>query len=450
MLEQLVEYLKNKGERAAATVLLEALTKHARTYEEYDDLAKCYFKVLKDYKRAIPCCLDALTSAVETDKMWAARSNLINIYNHANYPELAMVYIKQNEQVLPDDLDTKLEKAFSHFLLNQKDDAEKILLDTLLIPNLPDEIRTKILFNLGTYCLWRDEFKKGLNLFLLEGNKLNYWQKATLPYTFWEGIIQPGRTIILFAEAGIGDEIINVRFMKHLTEYGMNPVWLSNRKDLVNIFNRNGFNAICNINELKDKNNLLWTYPMRLPTYLNLEYKDLWYGPYLTASDESIEKFKWISDVGNWGDKPLKIGIRWQGNPDYDQDLHRSVPLKEIYTILKDFKAEYYSLQRDTGLEELSDFPNIIPLHDVMESFDDTLGIIHNLDMVITSCTSIAHASAAMGKSTFVLTPISAYYTWSHSTEKSPWYGDNVTLLRQVTPRCWDEPLEQLRLLIKM
>jgi hypothetical protein len=43
------------------------------------------------------------------------------------------------------------------------------------------------------------------------------------------------------------------------------------------------------------------------------------------------------------------------------------------------------------------------------------------------------------------MVPISAYYVWSHSGDKSPWYGDNVTLLRQEKPRCWKAPLEKLK-----
>jgi ADP-heptose:LPS heptosyltransferase len=80
-----------------------------------------------------------------------------------------------------------------------------------------------------------------------------------------------------------------------------------------------------------------------------------------------------------------------------------------------------------------------------MNSFQETLGFIQNLDFVITSCTSIAHLAAASGKKVFVMVPISAYYVWSHSGDKSPWYGDNVTLLRQEKPRCWKAPLEKLK-----
>jgi hypothetical protein len=53
--------------------------------------------------------------------------------------------------------------------------------------------------------------------------------------------------------------------------------------------------------------------------------------------------------------------------------------------------------------------------------------------------------AASQGKKVYVFVPISAYYTWCHSAEKSPWYGENVTLLRQTKPRNWDEPMAKLK-----
>ena len=440
MLEGLINYLVAHGEKEQAISLLNVMGKHAWKFDEYDDLAKCFFKQ-KVYDKAIEYSEKALITAYTNDKIWVARSNLINVYNHANQPELALKYIKQAENSIPDDIDIQLEKAYSLYLMTRRDEAETILHNVLLnAPNLSEEIATKIKFNLGTYYLYRDEFQKGLKLFLDEGKKLNYWQKAKLPFKYWSGKIEPGKTIILFAEAGIGDEIINVRFMKHLADSGMNPIWLTDRKDLAKIFNRNGFKTITNRKDIPE--NSIWTYPMDLPTLLELQYVDLWYGPYLTSSEQYDSKYHWMQS-----DK-LKIGIRWQGNPEYDNDLHRSVPLKEIYESVKHLDAEFYSLQRDVGLEEMDDFPGLIPMHQHMDTFEDTLSIINKLDLVITTCTSVAHASAALGKKTNILIPISAYYIWSHSTEQSPWYGDEVTLLRQQKPRSWVEPLEKLHNLL--
>lgn len=446
MIKDLIDFLDNVKEREVAIDLLNVLAKHAKSFEQFDELSQSFFK-LKLYEPAISLCEFANKSSKNKEQKHVSRCNLINLYNHANYPEKAMELIEEIEDEFPDDIDNQLEKAFSLFLLNRKDEAEQVLLTHLNDKNLSEEIRTKINFNLGTYCLYRDEFIKGLSLFLLEGQKLNFWRSPSTPtmlkYKFWQGeSVAPGKTILLHAEAGIGDEFINIRFIKHLKNLGMNPVWYSDRKDLVDIFNENGYTASTSLKDIPSGS--LWTYPMSLPVYLNLEYKDLWDGPYLKSVKEFDSKYEWMNNTNK-----LKIGVRWQGNPMYDQDLHRSVLLKDIMETLVNIDADIYSLQRDTGLDELDFYPNIKDMSKEMDSFSDTLSIINNLDLIITSCTSIAHAAAAMGKRTIILTPISAYYTWSHSTKQSPWYGDNVTLLRQTTPRKWEEPFSELKQIMK-
>jgi len=85
-----------------------------------------------------------------------------------------------------------------------------------------------------------------------------------------------------------------------------------------------------------------------------------------------------------------------------------------------------------------------------METYDDTLGLLEKLDIVITSCTSIAHAAAAMGKKVFIIVPITAYYTWASTNDTSTiWYGENTKILRQVKHKSWKEPLDQLTNFLK-
>jgi hypothetical protein len=434
MLEQLVLSLDQMGEKSAAVTVLDALARNSTMFQQYDDVAKCYFKI-KEYEKALKYAELALTSA-PTQGLYAAKYNVINVANHANYPERAMTLIKQLEIINPNDLDVKLEKAFSFFLLNQKDKAEAILRTELDNPKHDDKTKTKIRFNLGTYELLRDEFQSGLRKFLFEGRKLEYWKKPSLPFKFWEGQIDEGKTIVIRAEAGIGDEFINVRFMKHLRERGMYPIWFSERKDIAAVFNRNGFTTVSDVRDIKDKS-AYWTHSMDLPVYLNLEYKDLWDGPYIQPD---ITR----SLPAELGVMNLKVGLRWQGNPGYDQDLHRSIPLSDLWSAVKDTEAEFYSLQRDTGLDEIG----ILEINNMerhLDHWEDTLNIINDLDVLVTSCTSVAHASAAMGKRTIIITPISSYYTWCHSMKQSPWYGDHVTVLRQQKPRVWDEPLAELK-----
>jgi hypothetical protein len=440
MLEQLILTLDALGEKQVAVQLLDALAKHSTEFVQFDEVAKCYFKI-KEYEKAYTYSEKSLALVSNNPRQeYASKYNVINAANHANYPERALTLINQLQLINPRDVDVRLEKAFSYFLLNQKDEAEKILRAELYNSQNDDVVKNKIRFNLGTYELLRDEFQSGLQKFLFEGRKMDLWKKPQLPFTVWDGTMHEGKRLFVRAEAGIGDEFINVRFMKIIADRGMKPIWVSDRQELVDMFIRNGYDAITTEKafRLRPEAHMYWTHSMDLPVYLNLEYKDLWMGPYLKSDQKLVDYIKPIFNKNR-----LKIGFRWQGNPGYDQDLHRSIPLAEMYEAVKHLDADFYSLQRDDGLEELEGLP-ITDLSSHFTKFENTLAIIENLDLVITSCTSVAHAAAAMGKPTVVITPISSYYVWCHTMEQSPWYGDHVKLLRQEKPRSWKEPLTKL------
>lgn len=455
-LEPFVMAIKNTGDQKLAKQVVDAFAKLAFTFEQQDNISKCYFK-LKHYDEAIRHGEKALVQAHSPQLMYVTRFNLINIYNHANQPEKALNYISANERLVPNDPDLMLEKAYSLFLSNKKFEAEKILHHVLEnYKDLPEETIVKIKFNLGTYYLYHDDFQRGLRHFILDGAKMRLWNTETifsrnkkLDLPFWEGSPDV-KNLVVYAEAGSGDEIINIRFLKHLKDRGINAywyavwhkeMWKNEREGLLEIFKNSGFPVITSLDEVKSIPDLRWTYSMHLPIYLNLGYGDLWEKPYIFSSAK-------FDDMHRLDGKSPRIGVRWQGSPVYDQDLHRSYPLKDMHDVLKLTGGKIYSLQRDNGLGELSDCPDVVDLSEKMASFEDTLGIIQNLDFVVTSCTSIAHLAAASGKRVFVMVPISAYYVWSHSGDKSPWYGDHVALLRQERPRCWKAPIEKLKSLL--
>ncbi len=451
-LEPFILALETLGRKDLATEALDTFAKASNGLLQYENLSKCYFK-LKKYTESIKYGEKSLALSEDPKVSYLIRSNLINVYNQANLPEKALAYIKSNETINPLDIDTSLEKAYTYYLLNRKPEAQKILENTLQKENLDEKTATKIKFNLGTYYLYQDRFQEGLHNFLIEGAKMKLWnvenimnRNDELDLPFWEGTPDL-KHLIIYAEAGIGDEIINIRFMETLKERGIEPYWYAKwhsgvhskeRAGVTELFKKNGHNVITELDTVRNIPGIKWTYSMRLPIYLDLEYKDLWKGPYLKACPEHIDKNQ-LPENG----RP-KIGIRWQGNPAYEHDLHRSYHLKELYEHIGNINADFYSLQRDTGTEEIKDFPGLKDLQNNLKTFEDLASYIAQLDIIITSCTSIAHAAAAMGKKTYIFIPISAYYTWSHSGNKSPWYGDNVIQLRQEKPRDWSIPMANL------
>jgi hypothetical protein len=348
--------------------------------------------------------------------------------------------------VNPSDSDTLLEMVFSLYLLNRKDEAEKILREMKARENELEEKHQDIVnFNLGTYDLEKGHFIEGLKGFMLKGRKLNIWfSPRQLPYKFWDGGEFPGKTLILFAEGGgIGDEMLSVRFMNQLKEMGFKPVFYTSRMDLYNIFNRCGFETVMSLEGIPS--DALWTYFMQVPIYLNSTPESVMASKYLWSSDKAKDKWKFVKDS-----KKLKIGVRWQGNAKNERDLHRKVPLDGIMKTLKEVyqgqDVEFYSLQIGDGVEEMVKYPELIDVSDKIQSYDDTFALLENLDYVVTSCTSVLHASAIVGTKTLALIPISAYFTWVSPApdNQSIWYSDDLRLFRQVTPKKWDEPLKEL------
>jgi hypothetical protein len=411
-----------------AKIVLDLLKPYAQRIEDIDQLGKLYADI-REFNDTLELA-ERIYALVQTPQTkFDARVNIIRAYLNLNKPIEALTYISINEKEQPNDHPNQMDKAMCFFLLDKKEEGEKILRKILTEPHTED-INFRVNFNLGTYDLRNGKFKEGLRHVLLDGRKLNIWHEFKFPKSqLWEGTPQPGKTIVLCAEGGIGDEIISVRFMKHFKDAGMDPIWYTDRKDIAAIFERNGFKTISNINVIPY--DWLWTYSMPSPTYLDLEEDDLWYGTYLTA----LNKAPLLPNNGK-----KRIGIKCMGNPKYDQDLHRTIPFEQLIdSIPEDY--EIYSFH----IDEDYDHPRVTSLKDKIKTWDDTLDYINQMDIIVSSCTSLIHAAGAIGKQSIVIIPILTYYTWAKLGHHTKWYADNLTILRQCEYDNWNAPLKELK-----
>jgi hypothetical protein len=137
----------------------------------------------------------------------------------------------------------------------------------------------------------------------------------------------------------------------------------------------------------------------------------------------------------------MRIGIRWQGSTVFEHEQHRLFPPELMFNALKGTNAEFISLQRDDGAEFCPSWVKTVPLN----TWEDTRNAIASCDLVISSCTSVAHLSAAMGVQTWIAVPILPYYLWAKEGDTSPWY-DSVTLFRQEAFGDWTGPFEKINL----
>jgi hypothetical protein len=435
-LELVAKTLYNFQEKELTTQVLSAFGKRAETFQQYDDVAKIFFEI-KDFSNAITYGEKALKLTKTKEEKYTTTKNLINAYNQNNYPEKAITQISKIKSQNPQDTELLLEETFSYSALNQKEKSEKLLFDLIKKP-LPEEIERKAYHNLSGHYFRKDDIHTGLQHFLKAGEVEAYKNRQLPPFPKWDGTPEPGRTIIIDSQCGAGDEVIHIRFMKHLKELGMKPIWTSTRKELVKLFNYNGFHSVCIYDKPKFPEDACWVYALALPYYLNLKVEDLGQTPYLKPLPEKEQQYSYLKEDTNY-----KIGMFWNSGSGFEQAHFRSIPPEPLFDTLSKTKASLYSLQLpDQKPPEGYDVKTFdIPNRD----FTDTYSLVSQMDLVITSCTSIAHIAAAQGKEVCVFVPIMEYYVWTSSTGKCMWYGDNVHLFRQKKPRNWDEPLKQLK-----
>jgi hypothetical protein len=134
-----------------------------------------------------------------------------------------------------------------------------------------------------------------------------------------------------------------------------------------------------------------------------------------------------------------RIGLRWQGNPQFEHEQHRVFPSQLLFDAVKGVDAEVISLQRDEGSQYRPNWVGQVPL----DHWEQTAEAIASCDLVITSCTSVAHLAAAMGVETWIIVPVLPYYLWAPPTNNTVWY-DSVTLFRQTSFGDWTDPFKKI------
>lgn len=297
-----------------------------------------------------------------------------------------------------------------------------------ILRNQPqDDLR--VLFNLGWHEMRHGNLKKGFE-HLNYGRYINVFGLPAIPGKIWKDEELKNKTLLFRCEGGYGDQILNFRFAKVFQEMGAR-ILISCAEELKELFSRHGFICIDN-DSVNSAYYDYWIPAMSAAYILGLEFEDLDGTPYIFS--KSPTKLFSKKDT-------LKVGIRWSGNPEFEDEQHRRFPPELMIDLHEISNTTFYSLQKDENCINGLPFAD---MREQMKTWDDTVNIIAGLDLVITSCTSVAHLSGAMGIPTWVVTPIMPYYTWSVPGEKSAWY-DSIRLFRQTKYGEWSDVFQNIR-----
>ena len=298
-------------------------------------------------------------------------------------------------------------------------------------------------FNRGWHYLSRGELSKGLAL-MERGRIASVWGNESelggMASVRWDGKQDLNdKFVLVYMEGGFGDEIINVRFVKQLVAKGAKVI-VACQATLAPLFARvEGVSAVAQADILKGIWHDYYIPSFSLAHLLGYEYEDLEGSPYIIPNERCVRRFSnFIKKDG------FRVGVRWGGNQKFEHEQMRGFPFKGFYDAVNQEGVDLYSLQlSDSSHTDVSKY-NITDLEEYLTDWEQTAGAIANLDLVITSCTSVAHISAAMGKETWVIAPIMSYFTWAIPGKKSAWY-DSVKVFRQEDYGNWDKPFAKVK-----
>jgi hypothetical protein len=239
------------------------------------------------------------------------------------------------------------------------------------------------------------------------------------PEGAWDGRRVP--VLHVFGEQGIGDEVCFAQVLEDVKPL-VGEILFETEPRLVEIFNRclpvKAVPAL-HVDGIRKfrKPDGPWMALGDILRYFRNDLDSFRRRPYIWAKPEEVERFKAFKG---------RVGISWRG-------------AQGSYA-LEDFKKavqEPLGLQYDIGWDEEVEVPEL----DLRNDLEGLLGLLSNLDRVVTVSTSVAHFAGALGiKTDVILAPLNGIrknllpFKWHCKPmwPKTPWMGDNVTVYRNL------------------
>ncbi len=288
--------------------------------------------------------------------------------------------------------------------------------------------------NLAYSWFFREDFEAGWPEYEWRWKRPGFSRPA-FRQPLWDGTRIQGRTILLFAEQGLGDTLQFIRYAPLVKQRGAKVI-VQCQAPLVRLL------ATCSgIDRLVFEGAAIPPFDVQAPllslprifrtTLANIPAKI----PYLSV--EPASRAHWQQQLR--GVEGFKVGIAWQGNPEHTRDRRRSVPLLVFASLAGLPGVRLVSLQKGKGREQLSELANhlgVLDLTDRLDDFSDTASLMSQLDLIITVDTAVAHLAGALGVPVWVALAFDPDWRWMLEREDSPWYP-SMRLFRQTRWGDW-------------
>ena len=299
--------------------------------------------------------------------------------------------------------------------------------------------------NMGLTFLLNGDFQSGWELYewrwKAKGTNLaipNFEQKMWMGHSSLEN-----KTILIHGEQGLGDVLQFCRYLPQLKNRGAGVLLAVHHSLRALLETLDGVDAFINKGEALppfDFHCPLLSLPLALQTDLDSIPKS---PAYLRADPNKVSE--WAMRLGV-KTKP-RIGVVWSSTSKFKGDAQRSMTFSQFQQALPPSDLQYICLQKEIKESDAGSFSerqDVAFFGDQLHDFSDTAALVDNLDLIISTCTSVPHLSGAMGKPTWVLLGHVPDWRWMLHRDDSPWYP-SVKLYRQDASWQWDAVVDRVR-----
>mgnify|MGYP000583065588 CR=1 FL=1 len=389
--------------------------------------------------------LEQYNKALSIDpKLTMASRNIANILWMLNRPQEAELIYKTAMQDQVEDATYFHNMGNIYRSQNKHFEAEQAFQKGLVLaPNYAE-----LNFDLGLLQLSQENFESGWENYSW-GDKTKDRPRTflSLPTPIWDGSPLSDKTILIYGEQGIGDEVMFAQFIPEIANKAKGCIIACERR-LSELYSRSftkievisGYNA-SSLTKIIEQQSIDFASPIgELAKFLRPTTESFPIPkPYLIPNTKNIKKWKQhYQSLGNG----LKIGISWKGGLQTLTNTTRSIDIEKWITLLKQANCHFINLQYNDPTEEikllkqhnitLNDSDDSLPLIDI----DDFSAQIAALDLVISVDNSTVHIAGAVGTPTWLLTPYTADWRWGIDRQSSLWYSC-ITLFHQRISDNW-------------
>lgn len=325
------------------------------------------------------------------------------------------------------------------------DQLDKLIAQHPTDPNLRNQ-RSHVLLLLGRFAPgWDDYAYRGLSY------SRNF---RVLPLPVWRGEELRGKSIILLAEQGLGDQVMFASCLPDLLALGPSRVIVEAIDRVAPTLARSF--PQCEVIGTRQNRDLEWMRELGdvdyfvplgdLPIHFRRERAAFPGKPYWLADPARVAY--WRERLAEAGPGPW-VGVSWRGGTQLTRTVLRSMACADLkrladraqqHSPVTWINLQYGAVDADIAAAREAGF-QVTHWPQAIKDLDEFTALITALDGVATVCNTTVHYAGAIGKPVWVLAPRVPEWRYGLTDPRMPWYKD-VTVFRQEVAGEWPSVLD--------